>query len=230
VSTERQDEGAVKTDEAAVEAAELNLIYAHITAPISGQVGLRSVDPGNQVHATDVTGLMVITQTHPIAVIFVLPEDSLSAVLQKIGGNKTALTAEAYNRDKTQKLATGRLLAVDNQIDPTTGTSKLKAVFDNKDDALFPNQFVNIRLLLESRENQVIVPAVAIQRGSQGTFVYVIKPDNAVEARPVTVGLTEGNDTTVDKGLTVGENVVVDGADKLQPGSKVSVAPPHHPS
>jgi multidrug efflux system membrane fusion protein len=218
-----QDEGTVKNDSAMVESAKLQLDYARITAPISGRIGLRQVDPGNIVHANDANGILVLTQLHPIAVVFTLPEDNLPAVMRKVtAGAKLPVTA--YNRDKSQKLAEGYLQTVDNQIDPGTGTSKLKAVFSNQENSLFPNQFVNVRLLLEIKKNQVIVPTVAIQRGSSGPFVYAAKADGTVEARPVTVGVVEGTDSSIDSGLSAGDSVVVDGADGLQPGAKISVA------
>ncbi len=225
VATVGQDEGTVKTDQASLEAAKLQLSYCRLTAPISGRVGLRLVDAGNIIHASDPNGLVVITQLQPISVIFTLPEDNLPSVMQKLSGKET-LSVAAFNRDKTKQLADGKLVTVDNEIDPTSGTSKLKAVFDNKDNTLLANQFVNVRLLLETRKDQAIVPTVAIQRGSQGTFVYIIKEDSTVDVRPVTVGIIEGNDTSIDMGVNVGENVVIDGADKLQPGSKVNVASP----
>ena len=181
-ATVGQLEGTVKSDQAAVESAKLNVIYSHITSPINGRVGLRQVDPGNMVHATDANGLLVIAQLQPITVVFTLPEDSIPRVMQK-WHTGADLPVEAYNRDKTQKLATGRLANVDNQIDPNTGTLKLKAVFDNEENTLFPNQFVNARLLLETRQNQVIIPSVAIQRGSQGTFVYVVTTSTARQRR-----------------------------------------------
>jgi multidrug efflux system membrane fusion protein len=220
-ATVGQYEGAVANDQAQVEAAKLNLTYSSITAPISGRVGLRLVDPGNIIHANDPSGLVVITQLQPISVVFTLPEDSTPLVMKKMSGG-AKLQATAYNRDKTQLLATGSLLTADNQMDPTTGTLKLKAVFENKDTALFPNQFVNVRLLLETKKGEVIVPAAAIQRGANGTYIYVVKADGTVDARPVTVGVTEGLDASIDKGLTAGETVVVDGADNLQPGSRVA--------
>ncbi len=222
MSTVAQSEGAIKTDQANIDNAKLQLVYCRVTAPIDGRIGLRLVDPGNIVHAADANGLLVIAQVQPIAVLFTLPEDSLPPVLKKLRAG-ASLRADAYNRDRSQKLASGRLLTVDNQIDPTTGTLRLKAVFDNKDNALFPMQFVNVRLLVEIRQGEVIVPAVAIQRGSQGTFVYIVKADNTVEVRPVTVGITEANTASIDRGLQAGEMVVTDGADKLQPGSKVTV-------
>lgn len=225
VATVGQYEGNVETDKAAVEAAQLNLTYARITAPISGRVGLRQVDPGNIVHAADANPMFVITQLQPIAVIFTLPEDNLPAVMKKLHSGEK-LPVEAYNRDKTQKLASGALLTVDNEIDPNSGTAKLKALFDNKDDALFPNQFVNVRLLLDTRHNEVIIPSAAIQTGSKGKYVFAIKPDNTVDLRYVKVGVVEGDNSSIDGGLEAGEGVVTDGADKLQPGSAVSVQAP----
>jgi multidrug efflux system membrane fusion protein len=169
--------------------------------------------------------MLVITQMQPIAVIFTLPEDALAPVLRKLHAGVT-LAADAFNRDKSQKLASGRLLTIDNQIDQTTGTAKLKAMFPNTEGTLFPQQFVNVRLLVDVKRGQVIVPSVAIQRGMQGAFVYVIKPDRTVEVRPVALGITEANNTSIDRGLAAGEAVVTDGADKLQPGSKVTVRTP----
>jgi multidrug efflux system membrane fusion protein len=222
--------GTVKSDQAAVESAKLNVTYSHITSPINGRVGLRLVDPGNMIHATDVNGLLVVTQLQPITVVFTLPEDNIPKVMQKWHAG-TALTVDAYNRDKTVKLATGHLATVDNEIDPNTGTLKLKAVFDNEENTLFPNQFVNARLLLDTRHNQVIIPAVAIQRGSQGAFLFVVKTSTTTgapiaEMRTVTVGLTEGNDASIDAGVQAGDSVVIDGADKLQPGSPVAITAP----
>jgi len=222
-ATVGQDEGTVKNDTALVEAAKLQLDYAAIKSPIAGRIGLRQVDPGNIVHANDANGILVITQLHPISVVFTLPEDNLPAVMKAVA-KRAKLPVAAYNRDKSAKLADGYLQTVDNQIDPGTGTSKLKAVFDNKENSLFPNQFVNVRLLLDVKKDQVIVPTVAVQRGSSGSFVYAVKADGTVEARPVTVGVVEGSDSEIDTGLSAGDTVVVDGADNLQPGSKVSVA------
>ena len=221
-ATVAQDEGQIKTDQAAIDNAKLQLTYCKIIAPISGRIGLRLVDPGNIVHASDSTGMLVITQVQPITVLFTIAEDSLPPVLRKLSAGAT-LPVQAINRDNSQKLDSGKLLTVDNQIDATTGTSRLKAVFPNQAFNLFPNQFVNIRLLVETRHDQVIVPSVAIQSGAQGKFVYVVKPDSTVEVRVVTPGIAEGNDTSIDKGLNVDEAVVVDGAEKLQPGGKVRV-------
>ncbi len=221
-STVGQYEGAIKSDQAAIDNAKLQLTYCRITAPISGRIGLRLVDPGNMVHASDANGLLVITQMQPITVIFTLPEDELLPVVEKLraGGN---LNVDAYNRDKSRKLASGRLMTTDNQVDQSTGTLKLRAVFDNRDSALFPNQFVNVRLLVTVERNQVIVPAVAVQHGAQGNFVYLVKPDRTVEVRQVEGERTEGIVTSVSQGLRAGEIVVTDGADKLQPGTHVTV-------
>jgi multidrug efflux system membrane fusion protein len=218
-STVGQLEGAVRADQAAVNNARLNLAYAHITAPIGGRVGLRLVDAGNMVHAADANGLLVITQLQPIAVVFTLPENELPIVARRM--HSGALEVDAFTQDNRTKIATGRLLTIDNQIDPTTGTFKLKSVFDNRDRSLWPNQFVNSRLLLSVAKNALVVPAAAIQRGAQGTFVYVVKPGNTVDARTVHLALTEGALSAVDQGLNGNESVVTDGQDKLQPGSAV---------
>jgi membrane fusion protein, multidrug efflux system len=218
-STADQFEGAVRADQATIDNAKLQLAYCHITAPVSGRIGLRLVDVGNIVHATDANAMLVITQLQPISVIFTLPEDSLPAVVKRM--RQGTLTVDAYDRDDKTKLATGTLLTIDNQIDQTTGTDRLKATFDNKDGVLFPNQFVNIRLLLDVRKNSTLVPSVAVQRGPQGSFVYVVKADKTVEARTVTVALTQSNQSAIGSGLQVGEVVVTDGQDKLQNGAKV---------
>jgi len=218
-----QYEGAVKVDQAQVDNAKLQLSYARITAPISGRLGLRLVDVGNIVHATDTTGLVVITQLQPVTVVFAIPEDSLPRVMKKLRAGEK-LTVEAYDREQKVKLATGSLLTVDNQIDPTTGTVRLKAVFDNEDNALFANQFVNARLLLDMKKDATVVPAVAIQRGTQGAYVYVVKDDQTVAARPVTVGALQGDNASIETGISPGELVVVDGADKLKDGSKVEIS------
>jgi membrane fusion protein, multidrug efflux system len=223
-ATVDQLEGTVRTDQAAIDSAKLNLVYCHITSPISGRVGLRLVDPGNIVHATDTNPLLVITQLQPIAVLFTLPEDQLPTVAQHMA--KTTLDVEAYSRDDETKLAKGKLLTIDNQIDQTTGTGRLKAVFDNGDNSLWPNQFVNIRLLLEIRKNSTVIPAAAIQRGPQGTYVFVAKSDNTVEIRPVTIAFTQDNQSNIASGLSPNEVVVTDGQDKLQEGSKIEVRTP----
>ena len=214
-----QLEGTVRADQAAIENARLNLTYCHITAPVDGRVGLRLVDTGNMVHANDTNPLLVITQLQPIAVIFTLPEDSLPVVAQHMRAG--ALRVEAYSRDDQTRLASGSLLTIDNQIDQSTGTGKLKAIFDNHERALWPNQFVNVRLLLEVRKNSTVLPAAAVQRGPQGTFAYVVKGNSTVEVRPVTLALTQGNVTAISQGVAPGEVVVTDGQDKLQNGSKV---------
>jgi multidrug efflux system membrane fusion protein len=221
----RQLEGTVKVDQGQIDNARLQLLYCRIAAPLSGRVGLRQVDPGNIIHATDANGLVVITQLQPIAVIFPIPEDSLPQVLGKLKSG-ARLPVEAYDREQKQKLAAGYLLTVDNQIDPTTGTVKFKAVFPNQQNELFPNQFVNVRLLAEVKRDAVVVPTSAIQRGPQGTFVYVVKTDQSVAVRPVTPGVTEGGNTSVAAGLEPGEIVVADGAERLREGSKVEVKEP----
>jgi membrane fusion protein, multidrug efflux system len=271
VSGAGQAEGSIAADKAAIQAAKVNLAYTKITSPIDGVVGLRQVDPGNIVHASDATGLLLVTQLQPIAVIFTLPEDQLPQVqaVMKAGGT---LAVEAYDRSNTTHVASGKLLTLDNQIDPTTGTVKAKAVFDNKDQALFPNQFVNVRLILQDRPNAIVVPAAALQTGAQGSFVFVVKPGqppaNAdstgggggatagggrrrsggggaggstkaggqagqgdagppaapyyVEARTVTVDITEGAQVILSSGLAAGEQVVVDGQEKLKNYSRVT--------
>ncbi|MFI5104932.1 MAG: MdtA/MuxA family multidrug efflux RND transporter periplasmic adaptor subunit [Terriglobales bacterium] len=221
VSLAGQLEGTVRADQAQIDNVRLNLMYTRITAPINGRVGLRQVDVGNMVHASDPTGMLVITQLQPIAVLFTLPEDQLPAVSKRMHAGE--LPAEAYGRDDQTKLATGKLETIDNQIDTTTGTGKLKAVFDNRDNVLWPNQFVNIHLLLEVRKDNTVVPAAAIQRGPQGTYVFTVKPDKTVEMRPVTVAFNGGNLSAISKGLSPGESVVTDGQDRLQNGSQVEV-------
>lgn len=218
----RQYEGTLKADQAQIDSAKLQLVYSRITAPIGGRIGLRQVDPGNIVRSSDANGLVVITQLQPIAVIFSLPEDNLPAVMKKLqAGDK--LTVEAFDRSGRNRLAGGILLTVDNQIDPATGTVKLKAQFPNDDYSLFPNQFVNARMLLDVRRDATLIPSPAVQRGTQGSFVYVVKADNSVTVRPVTPGPTEGETIAIDEGLVPGEVVVVDGTDKLREGAKVEV-------
>jgi len=213
-ATVGQYDGAIKSDQAAIDNQKLQLTYSRITSPIDGRVGLRLVDPGNIVHATDTNGMIVITQVQPIAVIFTLPEDVLPQVVAQMRGRE--LTVEAYSRDNDTKLADGRLLTIDNQIDPTTGTVKLKAQFDNRDLSLWPNQFVNARLLLSSRQNAIVIPSAAIQNGAQGPFVYVVGANQHVQVRPLQIDFSEGNISVIRQGLGPGEQVVVDGADKLQ--------------
>jgi multidrug efflux system membrane fusion protein len=216
-----QYEAALKVDQGQIDSARLQLTYCRITAPVSGRVGLRLVDPGNIVHASDANGLVVITQLEPISVIFSLPEDNLPQILPEMRGGRS-LAVDAFDRDLKHKLATGSLLTVDNQIDQTTGTVKLKAVFPNKDGSLFPNQFVNARLLVDTLKDVVLVPNAAIQHSPQSAFVYVVKPDSTVDARNVEVRRSEGDQTAIARGLAAGEVVVTDGVDKLQPGAKVA--------
>jgi len=216
-----QLEGALKTDQGQIDSARLNLVYSRITAPISGRVGLRAVDPGNIVHAADVNGIVVITEVRPIAVLFTLPADQLAPVLAQVRAGR-ALSVEAYDRELEKKLATGSLLALDNEIDPTTGTIRLKAVFPNAADALFPNQFVNARLRVDTLQGAVVVPAAAVQRSPQSAFVWMVKPDRTVEKHNVSMRLTEGDETAIGSGLSAGEVVVVEGVDRLQPGIQIA--------
>ena len=222
-ATVRQLDGVIKADQAVIDNAKLNISYCRITAPLAGRVGLRLADVGNMIHASDQNGLVVITQVQPIAVLFTIPEDSLAQVLKKIRAGEH-LAVEAYDRSGQTKIADGKVATIDNQIDQTTGTSRLKAVFDNKDNTMFPNQFVNVRLLVEMKSDKILIPAVAIQRGPQGTFVYVVKQDQTVDVRQITVGVIEGTQAAIDNGLSDGEQVVVDGVDKLRAGSKVQLA------
>jgi membrane fusion protein, multidrug efflux system len=223
-----QLDGTIKADQAAIDNAKLQLVYTRVTAPVSGRIGLRLVDIGNMIHASDTNPLLVITQLQPIAVVFTLPEDALPNVTKHMRNG--TLEVDAYSRDDTTKLAAGKLLTIDNQIDQTTGTGKLKAMFDNSDNALFPNQFVNARLLLETKKGVTVVPAAAVQRGPQGSsFAYVVKSDKTVEVRNVKVDLTQGNFAVVASGIAPGEQVVTDGQDKLQGGSRVEPHTPNSP-
>lgn len=217
----QQTAGAIQSDEAAVENAKLQLDYCRITAPISGRIGLRLVDQGNIVRANDPSGLAVITQLQPISLVFTIPQDDIIRV-QRPQSEGRALTVDAFDRDFKTKLATGKLMAIDNQVDSTTGTVRLKAVFDNEDGSLFPNQFVNARLHVDTKRDAVVVPTAAVQRGPTSTFVYVVQPDDTVELRNVTVSLTEGSRTAVESGLTPGEIVVTEGLDKLQPKTRIT--------
>jgi len=259
ISNAGQASGAIQADQAAIQAARVNLAYTRVTSPIDGVVGLRQVDPGNIVHASDPNGLVVVTQMHPIAVIFTLPEDQLPQVRARMKTGGT-LPVEAYDRAEATHLASGTLLTIDNQIDTATGTDKVKAIFDNKDGALFPNQFVNVRLVLQERKDAIVVPAVAIQNGTQGNFVYVVRPGEPpadkqdakpaqgagtgqhgagagagagggapeqrgpsfyVEAQPVQVELTEGSRVILGGGVKPGDQIVVDGQEKLKDGARV---------
>ncbi len=215
-----QDEGAVKVDQGQIDAAKLNLVYCQIAAPITGRIGLRLVDPGNIVHASDANGLLVITQIQPISVIFTIAEDQLQAVLKRFNAGQR-LRVDAYDRAITARIAQGTLTTIDNQIDPSTATLKLRATFENKDMALFPNQFVNARLLVEDKHGVTLIPTAGVQRNSQTTYVYLVKPDSSVTIRNVVVGAAEGSDSEIVSGLTPGDVIVMTGVDKLQEGSKV---------
>jgi multidrug efflux system membrane fusion protein len=219
-----QDEGTVKNDQGQLANAKVNLIYTHITSPIDGRVGLRLVDPGNIVQANSTTALVVITQLQPITVIFSIAEDHLSQIQQQLRKGKK-LTVDAFDREASTKLASGTLLTLDNVIDPTTGTLKLKAIFDNSDDALFPSQFVNIRLLVDTQHDVTLLPTQAIQRNAQGAYVYVIKSDQTAAMRTITPGTTDGTVTAV-QGLEPQEVVAVNGFDKLLDGAKISIRTP----
>jgi len=216
-----QFEGSIKADQGAIDSAKLQIVYSHVTAPISGRIGLRLVDVGNIVHASDANGLLVITQLQPIAVIFSLPQDQLPPVATKLQNN-VPLVVDAYDRDDTSKIESGKLLTIDNQIDTTTGTFKLKAVFNNERNILFPNQFVNIHLLADVKKNLVIVPSAAMQRGPQGTYIYVVQGGNTAKIQSVTIAQTSADSVGLSAGLNAGDVVVVDGQDKLQDGSKVN--------
>ncbi|MEP6715182.1 MAG: MdtA/MuxA family multidrug efflux RND transporter periplasmic adaptor subunit [Terriglobia bacterium] len=225
VATVGQIEGSLKTDQANIDSAKLNLTYAHIIAPISGRIGLRLVDPGNIVHASDSNGLLVITQLQPISALFTIPEDNLPQVMSKIRQG-VHLQVEAFNRDNTQKLATGTLVTADNQIDQSTGTSKLKAVFPNTNNALFPNQFLYMRLLVDTKRHQIVVPSVAIQHGQQGNFVFLVGDNSKVKIQQVVPDIVIGDNTSISSGLSDGDSVVVDGTDRLQDNSTVRIRKP----
>jgi multidrug efflux system membrane fusion protein len=221
----QQDSGIVQTDQAAVETAKLNLYYCHIISPVDGQVGLRQVDPGNYVSTTGATPLVVVTQMQPISVIFSIPEDNLQQILARLHAGAT-LTVEAYDRSNNTLLASGALSNLDNQINTTTGTLNIRSMFQNPDDKLYPNQFVNIHLLVDTMQDTIRVPVPAVQRGEPGTFVYVINANNTVSVRPIKVGPTDGNYQAVLSGLQAGEKVVTDGTDRLRDGAAVTVPPP----
>ena len=219
----RQYTGTVAADQAQIDNAKLNLDYCHIVSPVAGRVGLRQVDEGNYVQPSDANGIVVITQMQPITVVFTLPEDDLPVVRKRLRAHAT-LSATAYDRSQTTELATGTLSTIDNEIDTGTGTVKLRAQFDNQDEALFPNQFVNVRLLVDELQNVALVPSAAIQRGAAGTFVYVVKPDDTVAVQPVGIGQSSADQVAITSGVSPGLQVVVDGADKLRDGAKVAVA------
>ncbi len=220
-----QDEGIVKLDEGQIDSAKVNLAYTKIAAPVAGRIGLRLVDPGNVVQTTDASGLVVITQMDPISVIFTISEDQLQVVLKKMAAGQT-LEVDAYDRAAKTKLAQGSLTTLDNQIDPTTGTLKLRATFANPKGTLFPNQFVNARLLVEEKRGVTLVPNAAVQRNSSATYVYLVKPDSTVTVRAITIGTTEGDESEVTSGLNPGDIAVMTGVDKLQEGTKVSATFP----
>jgi membrane fusion protein, multidrug efflux system len=222
VSLVHQLEGTVKNDQGQIEATKVQLVYCRITSPISGRVGLRLVDPGNIVHAADTGGLVIVTQLQPITVIFTIPEDSIPTVLEQLGRG-VRLPVQAYDREQRKKLADGALLTIDNQVDPTTGTVRLKAQFPNTDNRLFPSQFVNARLLIETRRGATVVPTAAVQQSSRGSFVYVVRPDRTVGVRQVGVGVTDGDDVSIEQGLKVGEQVVVEGAERLRDGVAITL-------
>ncbi len=227
-SSVAQYQAALKSDQAQVESAKLNLVYSRITAPISGRVGLRQVDAGNMVRATDANGLATLAPIQPINVVFAVPADNIQKVMsQSATGGR--LPVEAWDRDLRNRLGTGVLAAIDNQVDSATGTVRLKALFANEDRALFPNQFVNAQLLLDTLRGVVIIPTASIQRGPQGSFVYAVKADNTVELRIIEIQGTEGDDTAVRKGLEGGETVIIDGLEKLRPGSKIALPKPPGP-
>ena len=220
-ATVHQDEGVVKLDEGQIQSAKVNLAYCKIAAPATGRIGLRLVDPGNIVQTADANGLLVITQMDPISAIFTISEDQLQVVLKKMAAGQT-LEVDAYDRGGKTKLAQGSLTTLDNQIDPTTGTLKLRATFPNGKGALYPNQFVNAKLLVQEKHGVTLVSTAAVQRNSQATYVYVVKADSTVTVRPIAIGVTEGDDSEVTSGLTPGEIVIMTGVDKLQEGSKVA--------
>ncbi|HET9019487.1 MAG TPA: MdtA/MuxA family multidrug efflux RND transporter periplasmic adaptor subunit [Acetobacteraceae bacterium] len=234
----KQYEGAIRSDQAQIDTQKLNLIYCHITSPVDGRVGLRLVDPGNFVQPSDANGLVVVTQLQPISVIFPLPEDNLPEVLRRYHVGAT-LPVTAYDRSNTTELATGQVGTIDNQIDTTTGTWKLRAIFPNADEMLFPNQFVNARLLVNTLQGVVTVPTAAVQRGAPGAYVWLVKPDDTVTVRPVRTGPVDGDHEQIIEGLQVGDRAVIDGTDRLREGAHVSVqeengkaaggAAPHRP-
>jgi len=215
-----QYEGTIAADKAAIDSAKLNLVYTRITSPINGRIGLRQVDIGNYVQASATTPMAIVTQLHPIALVFTLPEDQLQSVRQRM--KQGTLTVDVYSRDDQTKLSTGKLLTIDNQIDATTGTARFKAVFENPENNLWPNQFVNVHLLLETRKDAITIPVSAVQRGPQGTFTYLVDDKNIVQIRPIQLALTQGSVAVVASGVQPGDRVVTDGQEKLQAGSHVA--------
>lgn len=218
----KQYQGAIQVDQGLIANTQLNLTYTRIVSPIDGRVGLRLVDPGNYVQVSDTSGLVVINTLNPITVVFTIPEDNVPDVTSQINAGKT-LTVEAYDRTQNKLLATGTLLTIDNEIDPTTGTVKLKASFNNSDNRLFPNQFVNVKLLVKTLSNATLVPTAAVQNGSQGTYVFILNKDNTVTITPVTVGITVNDDTVINTGVIPGQTVITEGTDKLINGSTVTL-------
>jgi membrane fusion protein, multidrug efflux system len=218
--------GTVASDQAAIKSAQVNLIYCHITSPVAGRVGLRQVDQGNYVTPGDANGIVVVTELQPISAIFPIPEDNVTKVMQRLHEGAT-LTAEAYDRTNSAKLSDGKVLTLDNQIDVTTGTVKLRALFDNKDNTLFPNQFVNIQLVVEDLKNQTVMPNAAVHRGAPNgvtsTFVYLVNADSTVSVRPVTLGVVDGENVAVTAGVTPGAVVVTEGGDRLRDGAPVQL-------
>ncbi|HEV7802008.1 MAG TPA: MdtA/MuxA family multidrug efflux RND transporter periplasmic adaptor subunit [Burkholderiales bacterium] len=219
----RQYEATIKVDQGQVESAKLQLTYSRVTSPLAGRIGLRQVDAGNIVRSSDTNGLVVVTQLQPISVLFTIPEDNVGAVMRRMKAGEK-LPVEGWDRAEKTRLASGTLVTVDNQIDPATGTVKLRAQFSNDDYALFPNQFVNARMLVDTLRGATVVPNAAVQRGTQGTFVYVVKADNTVSVRPVKLGPAQGEIVAVESGVTPGEQVVIDGADRLREGARVEIA------
>lgn len=217
-----QDKAAMATDQAQIDTAKLNIAYCHIVSPVSGRVGLRLVDPGNYLQPSDTTGIVVIAQIDPISVVFSTPEDNLPQITARLNSG-AKLPTTVFDRSNVKQLATGTLTTFDNEVDPTTGTFKLRATFANPDGALFPNQFVNVRLLVDTLSGAVLAPNAAIQLGASGSFVYVVNADSTVAVRNVTTGAADAKNTTILSGLTVGENVVIDGVDRLRDGAKVTV-------
>ncbi len=218
----QQNQGTVKLDQAQIDQQKLNVIYCRIVSPVTGRIGLRLVDPGNYIQTTNTTGIAVVTQMQPITVIFPVPEDDLPDILPQLNAGKS-LEVYAYDRANVKQLATGRVMALDSQIDTTTGTVKVRAQFDNPDMTLFPNQFVNAQLLVKTLHDTVTVPTAAIQRGAPGTYVYVVNADDTVSVRPINIGPNDGPKAAVNSGLSVGERVVVDGTDRLRDGAHVVI-------
>lgn len=225
----RQYEGTVKADQGTIDSAKLQLVYCRIIAPIGGRLGLRLIDPGNMIRTSDTNGLIVITQLQPITVIFPVPEDNLPKVLARLKKGDR-LPVEAYDREMKQKLATGFLMTMDNQVDLTTGTVRFKALFPNESNELFPNQFVNVKLLVDSRRDATVIPSSAIQRGPRGAFVYVVSPDGKAQIKPVVIGEIQGGEASIREGVVPGEMVVSDGTERLRDGSRVELRSASGPS